>query len=610
MKDLSNYNAMMAELDQSSGIAPPVPRTFPTVANGDDGEWNYPPGWDAIADQIDAAAAGTNAAPGVPAVGTSATPAVPDEVDLDDNHRNTPRPHPGCLFGIVGEIARAAAQANKEVNPYAAAMTVITVMAAGLGRGAFLQIGDSRHHARVFALHVGRSGRGRKGTASELMKLIMGAMNERHADVALQSHTGGLSSREGLVLKIHDGYESGQNIIPAIEDKRLMIIESEFSNVLAQTSREGNTLSAALRDAWDGSSIKPAIKTNPVYASHPHINILGHITPTELLEKMKANELSNGFANRFMMIWAEQVGLDPFPSYTRKEVIDGFADRMAAILRFAGADRWVDRDVKRVTFTDEARAMYARLYRTELQDRAGGERVAGLLERRAAYLQRLAMLFALCDLSPVMDVRHVEAALHWVRYWSDSVRYIFASARQESEAQKANDAAEKIMAFLTEHGKATRTELTKDCFKCRETKSVIDAAIQELLQASPPQIEIEVLPRKNGTGSGTKIYRMTTAKSANSANSGSGLDVLADFAPAQTLQTLQTLENRVGSGDAAPMGIAPEFAPDFADFAEFANSGKAAKSEAPRQTLQILQSLQGDSENTVPAGDDDDGEVM
>ena len=599
MKDLSNYNAMMAELDQSSGIAPPVPRTFPPLED----EWDP---------SLMAAAEGLIAAPGVPAAGTSATPAVPDEVDLDDNHRNTPRPHPGCLFGIVGEIARAAAQANKEVNPYAAAMTVITVMAAGMGRGAFLQIGDSRHHARVFALHVGRSGRGRKGTASELMKLIMGAMNERHADVELQSHTGGLSSREGLVLKIHDGYESGKNIIPAIEDKRLMIIESEFSNVLAQTSREGNTLSAALRDAWDGSSIKPAIKTNPVYASHPHINILGHITPTELLEKMKANELSNGFANRFMMIWAEQVGLDPFPSYTRKEVIDGFADRMAAILRFAGADRWVDRDVKRVTFADEARAMYARLYRTELQDRAGGERVAGLLERRAAYLQRLAMLFALCDLSPVMDVRHVEAALHWVRYWSDSVRYIFASARQESEAQKANDAAEKIMAFLTERKEATRTQITVDCFQRRGTKAVIDAAIQELLQANPPQIEVATLPRKSGPGVGTKVYRKTTANCANRANYGSGIDVSADTDTLRTVRTERTEVTQSPVDSYRKASALRDFAPQLAQFAQFAEKENPAKSETGSLSSLSSLSYQGVSEKTVPAGagDDDDAEVM
>jgi hypothetical protein len=118
-------------------------------------------------------------------------------------------------------------------------------------------------------------------------------------------------------MMIHDGYTkgTGNNMkeIPAVQDKRLFILETEFANVLQQSSREGNTLSAALRDAWDGRGIKPAIKHNSVGVSRPHVNLIGHITPSELLESMKARELSNGFANRFMMIWAEQVAIEPFP---------------------------------------------------------------------------------------------------------------------------------------------------------------------------------------------------------------------------------------------------------------------------------------------------------
>ena len=56
-------------------------------------------------------------------------------------------------------------------------------------------------------------------------------------------------------------------------------IESEFANVLGQTKREGNTLSAALRDVWDGISIRPATKTSRVWASDPHIALSGAVTP-------------------------------------------------------------------------------------------------------------------------------------------------------------------------------------------------------------------------------------------------------------------------------------------------------------------------------------------
>ncbi|HHW4684650.1 MAG TPA: hypothetical protein ACQGQG_04850 [Xylella sp.] len=56
---------------------------------------------------------------------------------------------------------------------------------------------------------------------------------------------------------IHDGYRQGQQDVPAIEDKRLWVVESEFSNVLHQGRRDGNTLSAVLRDCWDGVDLTP-----------------------------------------------------------------------------------------------------------------------------------------------------------------------------------------------------------------------------------------------------------------------------------------------------------------------------------------------------------------
>ena len=84
------------------------------------------------------------------------------------------------------------------------------------------------------------------------------------------------------MLLIHDGYKEGKKEIDPVVDKRLWIMESEFANVLHQARRDGNTLSPALRDAWDGKSIKPATKTFRIGATDPHIALSAAITPTEL----------------------------------------------------------------------------------------------------------------------------------------------------------------------------------------------------------------------------------------------------------------------------------------------------------------------------------------
>ena len=97
-----------------------------------------------------------------------------------------------------------------------------------------------------------------------------------------------------------------------------------FCNPRAIT-RDGTTatrLSAALRDCWDGVDLKPATKSNRLYASGPQVCLSGTISPGELTGLMSTRELTNGFANRFLMIWAEQSRILPFPKETPQVTVE------------------------------------------------------------------------------------------------------------------------------------------------------------------------------------------------------------------------------------------------------------------------------------------------
>jgi hypothetical protein len=279
---------------------------------------------------------------------------------------------------------------------------------------------------------------------------------------------------------------------------------------------------------------------------------------------MASRELTNGFANRFMMFWAERTKMIAFPRATRQEDVDALAERVLKVLQFCQAERWVDRDQMRVELSPEARKRYEKLYHGELNDNAAGERITALIERRAPMLLRLAMLFALCDLTSTVEVHHVNAALAWVRYGVESVKFIFASAADEVDVAETNDTAQKIVDFLRDQGKATRKQITVDCFKGHTPKSRIDAALDELLKANPPAISVESVPRPPGSpGSPTKIYRITGAKSAKSANSEQARRFAADLddcevcevcevsdSEATTLRTIRTVskgENQTGT---------------------------------------------------------------
>lgn len=439
--------------------------------------------------------------------------------DQPDWHRNPPRPDPACLYGLIGDIAKAGSKAT-EANPYAIAVNALIYLSCAVGRGPYMPIGNTWHHARLFGLHVGRSGVARKGDAVSLMRRIAQRVGEINQFLAPQIHDGGLSSREGLAFLIHDVYKEGKNEVPAIADKRLWVVESEFVNVLHQNKRNGNTLSAALRDCWDGLSIKPATKTDRTWATDPHVCLSAAITPSELLASVAARDLSNGFMNRFLPIWAERLVMFPTPETATASEVNALAMRVCEVLQFCRADRHVEHDVMRMSLSAAAALRWEAIYRGELNDRSHGERINVLIERRAPMLLRIAMLLALTDCKDTVEAVHLNAALAWIRYSVESVKYVFSNAADEAEAAETNEIAAKIMAFVRERGCVTRTQLTSDCFAGHVSKDKLDSALDELLAANP--LQLAMTEDRSGTGRSTKLYHLpaNNASYANKANGG------------------------------------------------------------------------------------------
>jgi putative DNA primase/helicase len=306
------------------------------------------------------------------------------QIDSDetDSHRNAPTPDPACLYGLVGEVAMAGSKGN-ESNPFAIALNYIAYLSCAIGRGTFLQIGNTEHHSRIFSLHVGRSGRGRKGDSIALVIKIDEFIRGQKPLLCPQIHRGGLSSREGLAALIHDDYLKGSQEVPGMNDKRLWVVESEFANVLQQSKRKGNTLSTALRDCWDGVCIKPATKNNRVFASNPHVCLSGAITPNELTALMSSKDLSNGFANRFLIIWAERTKITAFPQPTSDKAIEYLATRTQEVLNFAKADEHLENNWLQIELSPAGKWHYGQMYRNVLAQDFGSERISAILERRA-----------------------------------------------------------------------------------------------------------------------------------------------------------------------------------------------------------------------------------
>lgn len=409
-------------------------------------------------------------------------------------------------YGILKDVAKVATRYS-EASPVAVCANFIGTFASMVGRGAFQHIGDGVCHCRPFFILVGRTGKARKGTSEFTVRRIFNQVEQLlHEDYPpIKRHEGGLSTGEGLGWSIRDRVqddEGGDN--GGTDDKRLYVVEAEFAGAMAAANREKNTLSATIRTCWDGKTISPLVKNALWSASDPHIVISGHITAAELIARMTDVDALSGFLNRFIILHVVRPKLVPLPKRTPDGDVERLALQVAEAVRFAGGDDVNISNVLEVNLSPDAIRLWCVEYPALTAEQDG---IAGaLLVRSEIYSRMLAMIFALLDKTSVIEPQHIRAALAWVNYWRDSVQYIFATLAAKAEAERLNEDAADVLAFIKQHPGCPRTAITTG-FRNKLTSTQITNVLNHLLNAAPPLLREKQLPRADGKkGRGSCVF--------------------------------------------------------------------------------------------------------
>jgi hypothetical protein len=371
-----------------------------------------------------------------------------------------------AYYGVVGQIVDAI-EPHTEADPHAVLVQTLVGLGNLLGRGARFAVEADEHTTVLYALVVGETAKGRKGTSLGYVRKLLA-----HADSDYNSKrvANGLSSGEGLVWTVRDeaskllkpeddGGEWTEEVVdPGIEDKRLLVIESEFAQALKVMARPGNTLSPALRGLWDNGVAGMLTKHDPTKATNAHVSIIGHIVRNELRRELAATEQANGFANRFLFCCAQR----------SKELPNGGAFELGMNLALE-----VSNIVQKAALIckgaplvrdDQAQALWVQEY-SRLS--AGAPGMLGAVTGRAeALVTRLSLLYAILDESHRIRVGHLAAALEVWRYCEDSAKYIFGDATGDPVAD------EILTALLSAGAKGmSRTEV-RDLFSRHRTDRV------------------------------------------------------------------------------------------------------------------------------------------
>ncbi|HXY08977.1 MAG TPA: DUF3987 domain-containing protein [Terriglobales bacterium] len=304
-----------------------------------------------------------------------------------------------ALYGLAGEIVRTI-EPHSEADPAALLIQFLVGFGNVIGRQAHFVAEADRHPCNLYAVVVGQTAKGRKGTSLGQIQHILAAVDGEWYRTRVM---GGLATGEGLIWAVRDGiqeripvrehgrvvrYEDVESD-PGVADKRLLVVEPEFARVLQVAERNSNTLSAIIRQAWDTGNLRILTKNQATQATDAYISIVAHITKDELRRLLTDTAAANGFGNRFLWVCARRSKLLPeggnLHALDLTPVTKGVQEAMA----FA-------RNVHRIQRDDNARAIWREVYGDLSEGKPG--LLGAVTSRSEAQTMRIACILRLAGL--------------------------------------------------------------------------------------------------------------------------------------------------------------------------------------------------------------------
>ncbi|MEO8625619.1 MAG: DUF3987 domain-containing protein [Candidatus Limnocylindrales bacterium] len=391
-------------------------------------------------------------------------------------------PAEAAYHGLAGDVVRAVAD-HTEADPVAILGSLLATFGALAGHGRYLYQGSGQT-ANVYVALVGDSSSGRKGTAGSIVREIFNAALTGWDSILVP----GLGSGEGLIRRLKP--DADGNV-----DHRALVMETELGRLLASMAREGSTLSPMLRDGWDGVPLGRFLARSDALVTWHHVGVLAHITPIELRARLTGVDAANGFGNRFVWLAVRRTRLVAIPGNPR-ELIAPYAVQLRRAIDAA-------QDPAELVWTDAAAERWQWVY-AELASRSRLGLAGSITARAEAQIVRLALIYALLDESPAVDVEHLEAGLAFWDYAERSARYLFGEST-------GNRHADLVLRILRADGEVDRQTIKS------ETGLRLGAEIDELegLLVGAGLADLATIPRPEG-GRPRRVLRL--ANGANGAN--------------------------------------------------------------------------------------------
>jgi Protein of unknown function (DUF3987) len=395
---------------------------------------------------------------------------------------------PAAFYGLAGKIVRRI-EPHTEADPAALLFQLLAAFGNLIGHDHYIVADGTRHYLNLYGVLVGQSSKGRKGTSWNHIANVMERVEPEWRQDRISF---GLSSGEGLIWAVRDPIEETRPIREknrftggyetyianhGEDDKRLLVIEAEFANVLKVMAREGNTLSPVIRCAWDSGDLRTMVKNSPAKATKAHISIVGHITRDELRRLLTQTESANGFANRFCWLVVKRSKCLPDGGAIHTVNFEDLIAELHSAVDFA-------KDFVEIVRDAEAKKLWRDTYPDLSEGKPG--MLGAITGRAEAQVMRLSAIYALLDRSRLIRPEHHRAAMALWKYCEESCRWIFGTSTGDRNADKI------LVALRHAPNGMTKTEISVQIFNKHASSADIDEALRLLQGLHMARYRVEI----------------------------------------------------------------------------------------------------------------------
>lgn len=206
-------------------------------------------------------------------------------------------------------------------------------------------------------------------------------------------------------------------------------------------------------------------RNTPLKATGKHLSIIGHMAASDMDRHVQDIDIHNGFVNRIIWVCVRRSKYLSDPAPPPEDGMTDCANSLAEGIAYGGGRGLVP-------FTSEAKEVWDPLYKKYERGHTGV--LGAFLGRASSQIRRLATIYAVSEMEPMVGVEHLEAAVALWEYSAASVRYLL-------RGKLSADPAARVQAALAAAGGGmTQTEISR-LFGGNKSKDELQSIMSDLL---------------------------------------------------------------------------------------------------------------------------------